>query len=282
MPGCTGGRSRRTCARGRRCTSTCPARIAASSTRGAARLEGGHPVRGAARCADVLVRGLPERDGGYGVEGFTEDHARRSERTGVRRCSSPTTGTRRARGRRRARSRSLARSGSSCFRVQFPHGMDANEYAQKVKPAAKASRCGARSGVDGQGRVDDARVARRADSRSTSTGDRRREPTTAMPSPEPSRRAASRGCPTSTVESVGGDEHPSRAVADLFATRPDADSWRRPTSPARRLRRACARPHAGGRLVERRSDELVLRFGDRSVAGARAPAKNTHVTSSSV
>ena len=28
--------------------------------------------------------------------------------------------------------------GIECFRVQFPKGMDANEYARKVQPAAKS------------------------------------------------------------------------------------------------------------------------------------------------
>ena len=59
---CTGARSRRTCARERRCTCICRARTKACGTKRRSRLEGDHPVRGADRRADVLVRGLPQRD----------------------------------------------------------------------------------------------------------------------------------------------------------------------------------------------------------------------------
>ena len=41
--------------------------------------------------------------------------------------------------------------GIECFRVQFPKGMDANEYALKTQPATKsAGRALDRRGVDGQ------------------------------------------------------------------------------------------------------------------------------------
>jgi hypothetical protein len=52
---------------------------------------------------------------------------------------------------RRSGTRSGCRnSGIEVYRIKFPHGMDANEYARKVKPAAKslallvnAAACGA-------------------------------------------------------------------------------------------------------------------------------------------
>ena len=44
--------------------------------------------------------------------------------------------------------------GIECFRVQFPKGMDANEYALKTQPAAKsAGGVADRRGVDGQRRA---------------------------------------------------------------------------------------------------------------------------------
>ena len=75
----------------------------------------------------------------YGVNGFTDDHraafqkARHEEnlyRLRPRR-------RRRASGARSSPKNCMA-MGIECFRVQFPKGMDANEYALKVTPAAKS------------------------------------------------------------------------------------------------------------------------------------------------
>src|SRR4029453_18713481 len=41
----------------------------------------------------------------------------------------------------------LMEAGMSCYRVQFPRGMDANEYAQKVSPAGKSLELALRSAV---------------------------------------------------------------------------------------------------------------------------------------
>ena len=76
----------------------------------------------------------------YGVNGFTEEHrggvpeARHEEnfyrlRPRRSRREGGSTGARRA---------ELMEMGIECFRVQFPKGMDANEYALKVQPASKS------------------------------------------------------------------------------------------------------------------------------------------------
>jgi DNA primase catalytic core len=74
----------------------------------------------------------------YGVNGFTADHRAAFERHGTRRVYI-------AYDRDEAGDKAAAKladeligMGIECFRVEFPKGMDANEYALKVTPAAKS------------------------------------------------------------------------------------------------------------------------------------------------
>jgi DNA primase len=74
----------------------------------------------------------------YGVEGLTDDHLAAFKRLGVRRVliafDRDDAGER---GAEKASERLIA-EGLECYRVQFPKGMDANEYALKVTPADKS------------------------------------------------------------------------------------------------------------------------------------------------
>jgi DNA primase catalytic core len=74
----------------------------------------------------------------YGVEGLTEGHLATFKRLGVRRVliafDRDEAGER---GALKAAERMMA-EGIECYRVQFPKGMDANEYACKVLPADKS------------------------------------------------------------------------------------------------------------------------------------------------
>jgi DNA primase len=74
----------------------------------------------------------------YGVEGLTEDIVQALKTHGVERVliayDRDEAGER---GAAKAATRLIA-EGMTCFRVQFPKGMDANEYALKVQPAAKS------------------------------------------------------------------------------------------------------------------------------------------------
>ena len=74
----------------------------------------------------------------YGVEGLTDDHLAVFKRCGVRRVliafDRDDAGER---GAEKAAERLMA-EGLECYRVQFPKGMDANEYACKVTPAEKS------------------------------------------------------------------------------------------------------------------------------------------------
>lgn len=74
----------------------------------------------------------------YGVEGFTDDHIATFQRCGVRRVliafDRDDAGER---GAAKVVSR-LTAAGLECLRIQFPKGMDANDYARKVTPAGKS------------------------------------------------------------------------------------------------------------------------------------------------
>ena len=87
----------------------------------------------------------------YGVNGFTDDHRAAFEKHGTKRIY--IAYDRDDAGNKAAvkLAEELMGMGIECFRVQFPKGMDANEYALKTTPATKA--LGVlldRRGVDGQ------------------------------------------------------------------------------------------------------------------------------------
>lgn len=74
----------------------------------------------------------------YGIEGFTDAHLTALQRYGTQRVL--IAYDRDAAGERGAvkLAETLLAAGIECWRIQFPKGMDANEYALKVTPAAKA------------------------------------------------------------------------------------------------------------------------------------------------
>ena len=84
------------------------------------------------------VAGYRQVTASYGINGFTEDHRRAFEKHGTERVY--IAYDRDEAGDKAAvkLSEELMSMGIECFRVQFPKGMDANEYALKTQPAAKA------------------------------------------------------------------------------------------------------------------------------------------------
>jgi DNA primase catalytic core len=84
------------------------------------------------------VAGIRQVTASYGVNGFTADHRRAFEKYGTERVyiayDRDEAGDKAA----AALAPELMQMGIECFRVQFPKGMDANEYARKVTPAAKS------------------------------------------------------------------------------------------------------------------------------------------------
>jgi DNA primase catalytic core len=74
----------------------------------------------------------------YGVNGFTEDHRRAFERHGTERVYIAYDRDDAGEKVSDTLASELMEMGIECFRVQFPKGMDANEYALKVTPASKS------------------------------------------------------------------------------------------------------------------------------------------------
>jgi DNA primase catalytic core len=74
----------------------------------------------------------------FGVEGFTEDHLAAFKRHGIERVliayDRDEAGDRAA----EKLAERFTTEGIECFRVQFPKGMDANDYALKVTPATRS------------------------------------------------------------------------------------------------------------------------------------------------
>jgi DNA primase len=74
----------------------------------------------------------------YGVNGFTADHRAAFEKHGTERVYIAYDRDEAGDSSAVPLSEELMQLGIECFRVQFPKGMDANEYARKVQPAAKS------------------------------------------------------------------------------------------------------------------------------------------------
>jgi DNA primase catalytic core len=74
----------------------------------------------------------------YGVNGFTADHRAAFEKHGTERVYIAYDRDEAGEKAAAALAQELMGMGVECFRVQFPKGMDANEYSLKVTPAAKS------------------------------------------------------------------------------------------------------------------------------------------------
>ena len=74
----------------------------------------------------------------YGVNGFTADHRAAFEKHGTERVYIAYDRDEAGNKAAEKLAEELMQMGIECFRVLFPKGMDANEYAHKVPPAAKS------------------------------------------------------------------------------------------------------------------------------------------------
>jgi DNA primase catalytic core len=84
------------------------------------------------------VAGFRNVTASYGVNGFTADHRRAFEEHGTERVYIVYDRDQAGDSAAAKLAEELMQMGIECFRVLFPKGMDANEYARKVTPAAKS------------------------------------------------------------------------------------------------------------------------------------------------
>ncbi len=153
----------------------------------------------------------------YGVEGFTPDHLAAFQRYGTERIliayDRDEAGDRAA----EKLAQKLMERGIACYRIQFPKGMDANEYALKVAPAAKSLGLAIR-GAEwmGSGKAPKREAAKKENIREEVLEQMQSEPASvpdALPSlaavPKPPAQAAPReeaALPASPVPPAPGDE----------------------------------------------------------------------------
>ena len=74
----------------------------------------------------------------YGVNGFTDDHRAAFRKYGTERIYIAYDRDAAGEGAAQSLAKELMAMGIECFRVQFPKGMDANDFALKVTPATKS------------------------------------------------------------------------------------------------------------------------------------------------
>jgi hypothetical protein len=84
------------------------------------------------------VHGLRNVTASYGVNGFTSDHLTAFQRYGVKRVLIAYDRDKAGDDAANALAEQLMAAGIDAWRILFPKGMDANDYAQKMQPAAKA------------------------------------------------------------------------------------------------------------------------------------------------
>lgn len=84
------------------------------------------------------VHGFRNVTASYGVNGFTQDHLQAFKQYGIHRVLMAYDRDEAGNAAADKLAQSLASEGISCYRIQFPKGMDANEYALKMSPPDKA------------------------------------------------------------------------------------------------------------------------------------------------
>ena len=136
---CTGGRSGTICAKARRIITYLP-----GAHRGVWNEEALIASKDIILCEALIdaltfwVAGYRQVTASYGVNGFTEDHRRAFKKHGTERVYIAYDRDDAGDSAAAKLAEELMGIGIECFRVQFPKGMDANEYALKTQPAAKA------------------------------------------------------------------------------------------------------------------------------------------------
>jgi DNA primase catalytic core len=182
----------------------------------------------------------------YGVEGFTKDHLAAFERHGTKEVL--IAYDRDEAGERAAEelAKRLLAEGLDCYRVQFPKGMDANEYALKVRPAEKSLGLVLRQAVwmgKGEKRL-----------RGESNAER---PSASVPPPKPEAPQSGEPVPSPLLAAVAAP--PAATPPGLIEPDPASEPASEPL-----LASPVPPPPSPPRVdAEVSEEEVVVRFGDR-------------------
>jgi DNA primase len=187
----------------------------------------------------------------YGVEGFTNDHLEAFKRHGIERVLIAYDRDKAGDKAAQALSKRLVNEGFATYRVQFPHQMDANEYALKVQPATKSLEIAVRNAVWMGGR--DTRAAAPAAAQVAA------EP--AKSDAEPASEHVSQTMPLPQSLSLAAKEKDEPPKADETAPQVQAANAAVVAAPTPT---PAALPAATSDvLTEIAGDEVIIRFGDR-------------------
>jgi len=175
----------------------------------------------------------------YGVSGFTPDHLAAFARHGTRRVLIAYDRDEAGDNAAASLALQLQAAGMECYRIQFPKGMDANEYALKVTPATKSLGAAIRKAVWlGKGAVPAESPGERVETRDADA---------APVAPDPA--------PLDAAETAASPAPISSLAATVPVPLPAAD-------PA--LAASPVTPQATEDIAaEIREDEIVFGFGDR-------------------
>ena len=204
----------------------------------------------------------------YGVNGLTEEHLRAFAEHGTKRIwiayDRDEAGERAA---AELAPRLIAR-GIECYRVQFPKGMDANEYALKVEPAERSLEVVVRSAIW----MDKAREEGMAAAQEAAEGaeDQERARAAAKGKPSDQEEARTAAIPLNcggTADTAEGERlEPGEAAVPSSSPEPSTPATTAPPAPASSEPFPLAAPPPDPvppPAAEAGADEVVLRFGDR-------------------
>ncbi len=203
----------------------------------------------------------------YGVEGFTEDHLAAFKRYGTERVliayDRDDAGEKAA----ATLSERLIACGIECFRLHFPKGMDANEYALTVKPAEKSLGVLIRSAI-WLGSPTNLSL-------SNSDDQLRRERNLYSTEAQPNIQAPSGATEQSSPEPAAKEEETAGTAEQLFSLAAEAayDATNSSLSDNEPLASPLPPAPAADAPLQINGDEIVMTLGDRRYR-VRGLAKN--------
>jgi DNA primase len=207
----------------------------------------------------------------YGVEGFTDDHLQAFKRYGTERVllayDRDDAGEKAA----SALAEKLIACGIECFRVHFPKGMDANEYALVVKPAEKSLGVLIRSAIWLGGPAREKPIGNQQSAIGNEVVSSPPEAT----SVKESEALFSLAAPTTTV--AAKEQKPDGPDDELSSLVAEAAEAKAPSEPAHSKEEPLASPLPPAPLMDMplqiNGDEIVMTCGDRRYR-VRGLAKN--------
>jgi DNA primase len=200
----------------------------------------------------------------YGVEGFTEDHWKAFKRYGTERVL--IAYDRDEAGERAAErlAGELIEAGIGCYRIQFPRGMDMNEYARKLQPAAKSLELVIRKAIWlGKGRAPATLAEPRPEpvGEASAAGTRSGPLAVVVNGPEPSADAeVSALAVGDVIEAESSPAAPRGSTGNALSTEPSPSSAASIEPPSATPEPA---PPPATTPVEEHGEEVVMRHGDR-------------------